>query len=88
MIQDVLTESIVIGIITLILGKILSRILLLINKKKNCLIRKWTEPKLVSLSLFMTGVCIHLLCELFGFNRWYCDKNTMVCVRRLSLLSK
>jgi uncharacterized membrane protein SirB2 len=84
--SNIVLESIVVGLITLIFGKIVSKILMITNDKHN-LVRKWSEPPLVSLILFMTGICIHLLFECVGFNKWYCDRETMTCVRRLSLLS-
>ena len=87
MIQNVLSESVVIGIITLVFGKILSKMLSIINNKKDSQIKKWSEPPLLSLILFLVGVSIHLVCELMGFNKWYCDKEMKTCVRRLAFLN-
>ena len=86
--KTIIIESIIIGIVTMILGKIISNILLGINKidkKKD--IPKWKEPRVIEVSLFVTGVFIHLLCEYIGLNKWYCDKETKTCVRRIGLLS-
>ena len=86
--KTIIIESIIIGIITMILGKIISKILLGINNvdKKNNL-PKWQEPRVIEISLFVTGIFIHLLCEYIGINKWYCDKESRKCVRRLGLLN-
>ncbi len=85
--KTVIIESIIIGVVTMILGKIISNILLGINKvDKNKKLPIWSEPKVIEISLFFTGVFIHLVCEYVGLNKWYCDKETRKCVRRISLL--
>ena len=86
--EDIITESIIVGIITAIIGKLLSKILIKINKlddNKNFQI--WNEPRIIELSLFLTGVFIHLTCEFMGLNKWYCDKKTRKCVRKVALLN-
>ena len=83
----VIIESIIIGVVTMILGKIISNILLGINKAdKNKKLPVWHEPRIIEISLFFTGVFIHLVCEYVGLNKWYCDKETKKCVRRIGLL--
>ena len=85
--KTVIIESIIIGIVTMILGKIISNILLGINKvDKNKKLPVWNEPRVIEISLFFTGVFIHLVCEYVGLNKWYCDKETRKCVRRIGLL--
>lgn len=86
--KTVIIESIIIGIVTMILGKIISNILLGINKiDKNKKLPAWNEPRVIEISLFFTGVFIHLVCEYVGLNKWYCDKETRKCVRRIGLLN-
>ena len=86
--KTIIIESIIIGIVTMILGKIISNILLGMNKidKKNKL-PIWKEPRVIEISLFVTGVFLHLVCEYIGLNKWYCDKETKTCVRRIALLN-
>lgn len=85
--KTIIIESIIVGIVTMILGKIISNILLGINKiDKRKKLPIWHEPRVIEISLFLTGIFIHLLCEYIGLNRWYCDKETNKCVRRLALL--
>ena len=85
--KTVIIESIIIGVVTMILGKIISNILLGINKMdKDKKLPVWHEPRVIEISLFFTGIFIHLACEYAGLNKWYCDKETKTCVRRISLL--
>ena len=85
--KTIIIESIIIGIVTMILGKIISKIMLGINKiDKDKKLPKWKEPKIIEISLFVTGVFIHLFCEYIGLNKWYCDKKTNKCIRRIGLL--
>ena len=65
-------ESVIVGIITLIIGNIIFNISInKHNKKKDENIK---EPYIINLSFFMTGFIAHIILELFGFNKWYCDK--------------
>ena len=59
-------ESIIIGIITLVVGYIL---LYLTKKYKD-------DKKIYNIYIifFMTGFILHTMFEIFGFNKWYCDK--------------
>ena len=70
--QSVLKEAIVVGIATVIIGQFvgftLSKVMKTVRNKRYIMI--W--------SLFFTGILIHLLCEYFGINKWYC-KNGSAC---------
>lgn len=65
-------ESIIVGIVTLIIGHIIFNIS--INNKKKDEQQKIKETNKINLSFFMTGFILHIILELFGFNKWYCDK--------------
>jgi len=77
-----LCESIIIGIITLIVGLILFN--LTVNKKNKQ--NNYKTPHGIKFALFLTGIVIHLIIELSGFNKWICDKQTLTC-QRVSMFS-
>ena len=58
-----LIEAITVGILTCVVG-----MFLLFVTRKNYQY-KMTENIMI---LFTTGVIIHVGCELFGVNKWYC----------------
>jgi hypothetical protein len=68
-IMHFLLEAIVVGIITLIVGIIVSK-LMEIGRKKEYDEKDYTLQ--MAGGLFITGFVVHILCEAFGFNRWYC----------------
>ena len=72
-------ESIIIGLITSILGIIIINICLKFNniEKNNKLtysINKYKENYLILISLFFTGMLMHILLEYIGLEKWYCSK--------------
>jgi len=67
----IFVESIIAGIITLIIGTIIFN--LTINKEN----KNEKKPDKINLSFFMTGVVMNLLLSVSGFNKWYCDKECM-----------
>ena len=92
--EKIILESIIIGIITSILGSIVIKTLTKVNsiEKNDCLnsfIGKYKKTYMLELSLFFTGILIHLLLEYIGLNKWYCekkcikDKCKLVCVKDL-----
>ena len=57
-----ITEAIVVGIATVIIGLAVKY-----------LFQKNTEMDMTSVTIFFTtGVLIHLICEIVGVNKWYC----------------
>jgi hypothetical protein len=75
-----LTESAIIGFITFVIGSIIFNLSVnKTNKDKN-------KPYGINFAFFMTGVILHILLEIGGFNRWYCDKKTISGYKNLSSL--
>jgi hypothetical protein len=70
-------EAIVVGIITLIVGIIVSK-LMEIGREKLPGEKDYILP--MAAGLFTTGFIVHILCETFGFNKWYCN-NGHACAR-------
>jgi uncharacterized membrane protein len=68
--MKLLIEAIVVGIMTSILGTIMSYIFMVIEEKK--LYVKFDFWMYVVLSNFFTGVLIHYICEYTGLNKYYC----------------
>ena len=73
-------EAIVIGVITLIIGKIAFYISMDKEDRK----RKEQENPNLALALFATGFILHFVIELVGLNKWYCDKKCMIGIKSLS----
>ena len=77
-----LIESVIVGFITLIVGSIIFNLSVnKVNKEKN-------KPYGLNFSFFITGVILHLALEVTGFNKWYCNKETMTQICRLSELGE
>ena len=75
-----LTESLIVGIITLVIGNIIFNISVnKVNKEKK-------KPSGINFSFFITGFILHLSLEFIGFNKWYCNKKYMTGICRLSSL--
>ena len=66
---SLLFHAIIIGIITLVFGNIIFN--LSINKKNQYNVSK---PCGINLAFFMTGFIIHIVLEIVGLNKMYCDK--------------
>lgn len=59
-------ELIIVGLMTMIVGLILSYIFM---GKERDNFKYW---KLIALIMFLVGVIIHILCEITGINKLYC----------------
>ena len=72
---QVLYEALVIGIATLIIGS-LFRLSMTVIMGIDSPVKgeSWNKYYLDEVCLFLTGVVIHLVCEITGVNKWYCDK--------------
>ena len=80
-----LFESIIVGLITLIIGSIIFN--LSINKV-NKVNKDNTKPYGINFSFFITGVILHIGLKMIGFNKWYYNKECIANVCRLSDLGK
>lgn len=78
-------QSIIMGIITYIIGTIIFN--LTINKNNDSKEEK-DLPKGISFAFFITGFVIHIILDIIGFNKWYCNKecNTVLC--RIATLNR
>ena len=65
---NIIFESVIAGIITLIIGTIVFNLTLNKKNKKN------EKPNSINISFFMTGLVLNFLLSMSGFNKWYCDK--------------
>ena len=72
-----LIEAAVVGIITVVVGYIVIWIEIC-NKDAKDINKEWNKNHIMELVLFLTGICIHLLCEVSGINSWYCE-NGLAC---------
>jgi hypothetical protein len=76
----IIIEAMFVGIITVIIGH-LSRFLL--NKyynveEKVSIYESWNKNYIMEKQLYVTGLLIHILCQISGINHWYC-KNGVAC---------
>ena len=67
-----LTEILFVGILTTIIGLIISYIMMGQKSKE---FKHWDQ---VGLSYFITGALIHIICEYTKINKWYC-RNGNAC---------
>lgn len=76
-----LIEAIFIGIITVIVGQLVSNAFGVVLKNSDlpeeC--KSWNKNYVMEKSLFLTGFMTHLLCQAFGINGWYC-KHGIACI--------
>lgn len=70
-------EILAVGILTAILGFVISTILMYIFSNKFS-IKKYNFWWQVMISYFITGCLIHIICEYSGVNKWYC-RNGVAC---------
>ena len=73
-----LVEAVAVGIITVFVGYTISWIISRFLTKADELNKEWNKNYIMELVLFLTGMCIHLLCEVSGINSWYCE-NGVAC---------
>ena len=71
-------EAGAVGIITVVVGYIITWGLSHFNSEAKNVNKEWNKNHIMELALFLTGVSIHLLCEISGINSWYCE-NGLAC---------
>jgi hypothetical protein len=76
-----LCEAIIIGFLTLTLGKIGFH-LSTNNENRE---KKYKEFPHLGLILFLTGFLLHYVIELIGLNQWYCDKK---CFNNINIIAQ
>lgn len=69
--QSFLIEALAVGVMVVIVGTLVSKIF---EKKKklpsSC--ADWNKDHVMEKSLLFIGFTVHVICEIFGINRWYC----------------
>jgi len=69
---SLLTEALVVGVVTAIVGFVISTVMMFLTQKSFSL-RSYTFWPQVALAMFMTGALIHVLLEVTGVNRKWCQ---------------
>ena len=81
--MHVIQESMAVGVITVLIGLLFSySTMRYVNADATKKFNHWNS---VMVSLFITGVAIHLTCEFTGINKWYCA-NGAACARSRPIL--
>lgn len=76
---QVVVEAMVVGLLTVVVGSIVGIMVapwFRVDLPQIC--KTWNQYYVMEISLFLTGVVIHLGAEIFGLNRWYC-RNGAAC---------
>lgn len=74
-------EALIVGIMTVIVGNVIAFLIRKINifsVKLPDICKDWNKFYIMEMCLFLTGFSLHLLCEAFGINKYYC-KNSYAC---------
>lgn len=79
-----LSESFFIGFICFVIGTIIFNFT--IDKTKENNEQKTQKSRMVGIIFFATGVILHIILDLGGFNKWYCDKKTICGYNNLALI--
>tara|TARA_Y100000816_G_C26106880_1_gene588538 strand:- start:5205 stop:5450 length:246 start_codon:yes stop_codon:yes gene_type:complete len=77
--KELLIESLVVGIITVVIGTLVSLLVsyfMKVDMPPVC--KDWNKNNVMEICLFLTGVFAHLMFESIGANKWYC-KNGVAC---------
>ncbi len=72
-------EALVVGIMVVVAGSLVSFLVgLMFKTDLPPVCKDWNKNYVMELSLFFTGVAVHVFCELVGINAFYC-KNGAAC---------
>ena len=76
---DLLIEAAVVGIILVIVGTLVSFVIgKLFATDLPPVCKDWNKNYIMEICLFISGVLTHILFELAGANKWYCN-NGFAC---------
>ncbi len=67
-------EAVIIGFVTLVLGKIAFSLILTAEEKK----KREKEHQHLPVVLFLAGFFLHFFIEMIGLNQWYCEKKCLI----------
>jgi NhaP-type Na+/H+ or K+/H+ antiporter len=67
---QIAVEAVAVGSLTLLVGVGVGFVLSYLPRPTDP--KQWNKYHVMELSLFVTGVLIHLICEGTGLNRYYC----------------
>ena len=82
--NKLIIDSLIIGLITSVLGSVILRVIITgfnkveKNESLEYMLKKYKKNYIIEIALFFTGISIHLLLEYFGINKWYCEKKCAV----------
>jgi steroid 5-alpha reductase family enzyme len=79
-----LSESFFIGFICFVIGTIIFNFT--IDKTKENNEQKTQKSRMIGIIFFITGVILHIILDLGGFNKWYCNKKTICGYNNLALI--
>ena len=81
MITVVLKEAFFVGVLVVIFGTLVGYgVGRVFSSKLPEVCREWNKNHVMEISLFLTGVLVHLVCEYSGLNKWYCAEGA-ACAR-------
>jgi len=76
-----LIEVLSVGILVVIVGTLVSYSISKTLYKNKKIQNDWNKYYIMEIALFITGVFVHIICELFGINKWYCN-NGNACFKK------
>lgn len=71
---QVYIEAASVGVLTLVVGTAVSSVLMLVPRPSDP--KDWNRYHVMEISLILTGVLVHLGCEVTSLNKWYCSNGS------------